>query len=123
MKENSQPQINICQNLTDYGLLYLKEADVLKLNREAAQVYVDRVNLASLDDRAFPVLKHYFEVSRSQNASFTLNNSIYGKLTHSQLEHLPKHIKELLSDKNYFASLYRKGWGQELQEISELPNL
>lgn len=123
LKENSQPHVNICQNLTDYGLIHLKQADVLKLNREALQVYIDRITLASLDDAAFPVLKHYFELSRSKNTSFTFNNDIYGKLTHIQLEHLPKHIKEVLTDKNYFAALYRKGWGRELKEISTEPNL
>jgi len=84
---------------------------------------VNRVNLASLDEEALGIIKHYFEVSRKNKASFTFDIQIYLKLTHSQLENLPKHVKEVLSDKNYFASLYRKGWGRELREISSVPNL
>lgn len=123
IKENSQPHVNICSNLTDYGLIHLKSADVLKLNKEALQVYVERVTLASLDDGVFPILRHYFDLSRAKNTSFTFSNDTYSKLTHHQLEHLPKHIKEVLTDRNYFASLYRKGWGRELREISTESNL
>lgn len=86
------------------------------------EVYINTICLATMDDGVYPVIKHYYDVNKISNANFTINNSIYTKLTHHQLEQLAKHIKEVLNDRNYFSSLYRKGWGLVLKELTNLPN-
>jgi hypothetical protein len=123
IKEHSQPNNNICQNLTYFGLLQLKPDELAKLNQQALSVFINQITLGALDDAVFPILKIYFDSGRKLNAGFVLSDNIYTRLTYKQLENLPKSIHEVLTDKVYFASLFKKGWGRELKELSDQPNI
>lgn len=92
----------------------LTSEEIGKFNLESLQTYLTKVNLASLGESVFPLLKSYASQWKKQNANFTLNLNAFKRLTHSQLEALPRHMEEVLLDRAYFASLFKKGWKREL---------
>lgn len=123
LKDKPSPAYNIAQYLTNYGLLQLSQDQISKLSPQSLNELVNRLDLASLGDTAIQILKEFFDKNRALNASFNISEVVCSRLTLKQLEQLPKSVPSVLSDKGYFACLYRKGLGLELRQISETPNI
>ncbi len=103
--------------LTGQGMLQLNHDTLQKVPFQSLQQYVNSVTLADYSDKIYDILKELRTKGIQYNTSYNLPD-VFERLTHKQLEELPKHIPEVLTDKKYFGSLYKKGLGLELEELS-----
>jgi len=121
MKEKL-PDQNLCQELTDYGLAQLKFEDLQKLSFRDLNTYIDGIELATLDEQVYPILLLFLDLGKKQNPTFKIDSGMYKRMSKNQLEDLPKHVKEVVNELEYFSQLYQKRWKRELSELSFLPN-
>ena len=121
MKEKL-PDQNLCQELTDYGLAQLKFEDLQTLSFRDLNTYIDGIELATLDEQVYPILLLFLDLGKKQNPTFKIDSGMYKRMSKNQLEDLPKHVKEVVNELEYFSQLYQKRWKRELSELSFLPN-
>lgn len=120
--------------LTPFGYAQLKPEMLLKsivsrLDGGNWQQEVSNMELGSLDDATLlEVMKKIIQLIKTRTPAQPVQNfpqfsRIYSsQLTLNQLELLPRSFPELLSDAEYYKSLYNKKWKPELEELTALPD-
>lgn len=79
--------------------------------------------MAILNEKIYPILKSLFSKQKELKKNYTFKSAVYDNLTLKQLEGLPKQIPEVITEKDFFAALYVKGYGNQIQQYSKIPNL